>query len=63
MALSLPLIPKLCENPALARQLLVESILEDIREFKQVLISKNIGTVTEIKILFPGDSEPTPVKL
>lgn len=42
---------------------LLEKALSDIRELKQQLISKDIGTLTEIKIQFLGDAEPTTVKI
>lgn len=40
---------------------LLERVLPDIRELKQQLISSDVGVLTEIKIQFLGDEEPTKI--
>ena len=42
---------------------LINTVLSDIHELKMILVSKDVGVLTEVKIQFLGDSEPTSVKI
>lgn len=37
----------------------LEKVLPDIRELHQILVSKDIGQLRGVDILFLGDAEPT----
>lgn len=42
---------------------LINKVLSDVRELKQVLVANNVGVLTGLTVHFLGDEKPTLIKI